>query len=446
MIMRHITKRKYIYRKRQYLLEIREMKRRRYRKFRIYRGKITQIETSRFKRFCPKALRYLDEKWHCKARKISDVQIPENFSFKENFNESVDVIKDFLLLLLYKRKEFQVDFSKCKNLSFSAIFLMNLIFQKYGKTLDVLDALVGLIRQRKIKVIPPQGTDTIRVYKYLHALEWYCSYKFTDSDGEFMRLGLQEGKYRGFKENRKGVVGKRIVSFINSSYGPLKKKLTHQSQNLIESLISEILNNAEDHSLQNNEWYVDGIALHETIDEKEVVELNLVIFNLGDSMYDAFEKTKEDNGTIYNKLENRYLQHKRQFTLFKRFEKKSLFTLYMLNEGISRLKFKDPSRGNGTMQFLKAFADLGTKAALGEDSKSCLNVISGHTVLTCDDEVVPFVNGTHLIISLNSQKNNKDLPDSQYLKYYSRYIPGTFIDCKIYITDNFVENIKNEDN
>ena len=60
--------------------------------------------------------------------------------------------------------------------------------------------------------------------------------------------------------------------------------------------------------------------------------------------------------------------------------------------------------------------------------------------------VVPFVNGTHLIISLNSQKNNKDLPDSQYLKYHSRYIPGTFIDCKIYITDNFVENIENEDN
>ena len=112
-----------------------------------------------------------------------------------------------------------------------------------------------------------------------------------------MRLGLQEGKYRGFKENRKGVVGKRIVSFINSSYGPFKKKLTPQSQNLIESLMSEILNNAEDHSLQNNEWYVDGIALHETIDEKEVVELNLVIFNLGDSMYDAFEKTKEDNKT-----------------------------------------------------------------------------------------------------------------------------------------------------
>ena len=167
--MRHITKKMNIYRKRQYLLETREMKRRRYRKFRICRGKVAQIETSRFKRFCPKALRYLDEKWHCKARKISNVQIPENFSFKENFNESVDVIKDFLLLLLYKRKEFQVDFSKCKNLSFSAIFLMNLIFQKYGKTLDVLDALVGLTRHRKIKVIPPQGNDTIRVYKYLHA-------------------------------------------------------------------------------------------------------------------------------------------------------------------------------------------------------------------------------------------------------------------------------------
>ena len=321
---------------------------------------------------------------------------------------------------------------------------MNLLLKKYSASHYLLERIFGKFKNRDIEINPPKDMDNLRVFKYLHALGWGCYYDFEDSDGEYMRLGILEGKYRGFKENRKGVVGKRIVNFVNNSYGPLNKKLTPESQSLIENLTSEILNNAEDHSLQNNEWYVDGIALHETLDGQEVVELNLVIFNLGDSMYEAFEKTKDLNKPIYEILEKRYRLHRSKFSLFKRFEKESLFTLYMLNEGISRLKYKDKSRGNGTMQFLKAFADLGTKAALGEDSKSSLNVISGHTVLTCDDEVIPFQSGTHLKISLNAQKDNKELPDSQYLKYYSRYIPGTFIDCKIYITDNFVENVENE--
>ena len=442
--MRHRRKRIYIWRKRQGLLELREFKRRRYRRFRKHVGRGKLLETSYFKRICPKALRFLDGKWNCANKKADSVLVPEIFSFKENFNESVDVIKDFLILLLYKQGKIRIDFSQCKKLSFSTIFLMNLLLKKYSASHYLLERIFGKFKNRDIEINPPKDMDNLRVFKYLHALGWGCYYDFEDSDGEYMRLGILEGKYRGFKENRKGVVGKRIVNFVNNSYGPLNKKLTPESQSLIENLTSEILNNAEDHSLQNNEWYVDGIALHETLDGQEVVELNLVIFNLGDSMYEAFEKTKDLNKPIYEILEKRYRLHRSKFSLFKRFEKESLFTLYMLNEGISRLKYKDKSRGNGTMQFLKAFADLGTKAALGEDSKSSLNVISGHTVLTCDDEVIPFQSGTHLKISLNAQKDNKELPDSQYLKYYSRYIPGTFIDCKIYITDNFVENVENE--
>lgn len=438
--MAHRRKRYYIYCQRQVLLEYREIKRRRHR-LKIRGRRINYMELTCMKRFRPKALNYLDERWRCDSAYSSSIIIPQNLSFKENFDESADVVKNLLYILLHKRGDITIDFSNCKNLSFSAIFFMNLLLRKYLKSLYLLRNVFGRAKRREIKMKPPKNNDDLRVYKYLHAMGLYTYDGFKDSDGEFMRLGIEEGKYRGITDNRKGVVGKKIVTFINNAYEPLEKKLTLESQNLIESLTSEILNNAEDHSLQNNEWYVDGIALHETIEGQEVVELNLVIFNLGDSMYEAFEKTKEANKAVYDILESRYELHKGQFYERNQFEKESLFTLYMLNEGISRLKYEDPSRGNGTMQFLKAFADLGSKSVLRDNRKSSLNVISGHTVLTCDDEVIPFHDGTHLKISLNKEKDNKKLPESQYLKYYSRYIPGTFIDCKIYITDNLVENV-----
>ena len=91
------------------------------------------------------------------------------------------------------------------------------------------------------------------------------------------------------------------------------------------------------------------------------------------------------------------------------------------------------------MQFLNAFADLGSIGLIDEKYKSCLSIISGHTVLTCDNDVAPYREGSHLKISLNKEKDFKKLPDPQYLHYYNRYIPGTFIDCKIYLTDKFIE-------
>lgn len=42
------------------------------------------------------------------------------------------------------------------------------------------------------------------------------------------------------------------------------------------------------------------------------------------------------------------------------FTKDDLYTLYCLQEGISRLKYEDESRGRGTMNFIRAFITLGS--------------------------------------------------------------------------------------
>lgn len=63
-------------------------------------------------------------------------------------------------------------------------------------------------------------------------------------------------------------------------------------ENVIDKLLSEILNNAEDHSI-HNEWYVNGVSYKEIVDGEPIIELNLGILNLGFSIAEGLSKSKE---------------------------------------------------------------------------------------------------------------------------------------------------------
>lgn len=47
----------------------------------------------------------------------------------------------------------------------------------------------------------------------------------------------------------------------------------------------------------------------------------------------------------------------------------------------------------------------------------------------------------HLKLSLNEEKKLSLLPNSQYLKYYKGFFPGTIIECKIYLNEQFFDEI-----
>ena len=422
-------------------IELKEYRLRRSRKHRLLMKLLSLIEPSCLKPHLDKSLRFLDETLVGKNNNPKTILIPPAFSFKSNFDDSVDVFVSLIHSLMCKHGHVIIDFSNCQYVSFSALFFLKQILKQYVEDQNRFIKTISIGKQRKIKIkiSQPKNENELKVLKYLHALDLYHYDEFKDSDGEYLVLPTIEGRFKGYHNNRKGIASKNIVNYINASYSPLKKQLTVCAKNLIESLVSEILNNAEDHCLFKHDWYVSGVTLHDIIKNQDILELNLVIYNYGDSMYDGFEKTKSRNLANYTKLDNLYQYHKKQFSSDKYFEKESLFTLYMLGEGISRLKYEDTSRGNGTMQFLNAFADLGSIGLIDEKYKSCLSIISGHTVLTCDNDVAPYREGSHLKISLNKEKDFKKLPEPQYLHYYNRYIPGTFIDCKIYLTDKFIE-------
>lgn len=370
--------------------------------------------------------------------KRSSVKVPKRFSFFDSHDESVDFFTQLVASLYHHISELCLDFSECEEISVSTMSLLYILIRDYRTSLGQSKK-----KQKKTKftVVPPSKTDNLKVLKYLKVFDFYDYEGFVPSDGEFLKLPVLSGKFRGsYIENRKAKAAKEIVEFINQSYYPAKKILSKSGRNLLEGLTTEILNNAEDHSIKKETWYVSGVTFHDSNKDADLLELNLTILNFGDSFYEGFERTKAENAENYKIVERLLNHHTSQFTHKQRFPKESLFTLYMLNEGISRLKFEDESRGNGTMQFLKAFADLEDKGPQDEKYKSVLKIITGHTTLSCDSDVVPYgEDSDHLKISLNKEKDFKKLPEAKYLQYHSQYFPGSFIECRVFINKNLVE-------
>ena len=84
--------------------------------------------------------------------------------------------------------------------------------------------------------------------------------------------------------------------------------------------------------------------------------------------------------------------------------KDDLYTLYSLQDGVSRLKYEDESRGHGTMNFIRAFITLGSFGKENPDYKPHLNIISGKTCVHCDNDVEPYCENNNYLLSLNKEK------------------------------------------
>lgn len=397
---------------------------------------------NRLKLFYPLAIKEFVKKGLVNERyKTNHIYVPCKFSFKEDFDGCMDFFKRIVSVYIYGHGDVIVDFSNCRHTCISTFTLLDLLLEelhslrvKYNK--DLYHSIL-----KNVRVFPSKFD--IKTNKYIHSFG-YLNIEFEEENCYFLPLRLHRGKQRKkYQENRKSTVLKNIVDYINIALEGIGKSLTIDGSNAIELLISEILNNAEDHSIKNSEWFVNGISFLEKQHGAKVVELNLSIINFGLSMYEGFEETKVENIENYSIVKEKYEKHKELFTAAVNFEKESLYVLYMLNEGISRLKYESESRGHGTMQFLEAFILLGSFGDNNPDFNSQLNIISGHTVLTCDNEFKPYVEGKFSKLSLNKEKKLSLLPDKEYLKHNKEYFPGTILECKIYLNEDYFNEVLN---
>lgn len=425
---------------------------RRYRK-RNEKGKRKKAKSGVFQRMNIKVqtnlLSFFRKKGFINKDYISDrVIVPKIFSFEENSDDCITFFKCLISSYLLTDTTTIVDFKICERIDITNAMLLKIIVRELIETKVRYNSVFYNPTYKEIKYLK---SICNKVNRYLFA------YKLVDNiekkeiedvqpEEGFLYLGLQTNmaSKKSYKENKKGSVCTIVREFINESLVQSDAILNVSGVHKIDRLLSEIFNNAEDHSI-HNEWYVDGASFKNIIDGEPIIELNLGILNLGFSISEGIinnEKRNKEMMTNIKKWYDRHSELKEQTG--SKLSKDDLYTLYSLQDGVSRLKYEDESRGHGTMNFIKAFITLGSFGKENPEYKPHLNIISGKTCVHCDNEVEPYKENDNYLLSLNKEKDISLLPDDNYLRHMQEYFPGTFLEVKIYLNKKYFSKALNK--
>lgn len=365
----------------------------------------------------------------------NNIKIPKVFSLEKRHSESLNRISLLRKSLLNKLGEkIIIDFTECIEVDFAILFILKVVLEEY---LNHLNTLNGKTHRNIIPDVKIKSSTTYKVNQKLYANNIIKEITFEESNiypkyNFDLIKGSKSRKH--YHENKKGSTILKIRKLINKGLNNHQLALDDESIRYLDGLLSEILNNAEDHSPFNS-WYAFG-NLFETNNDKDLVgEINLAIFNFGYSIYDGFEQTKNANHEVYEHMDNLYNNVNKKSSILNSFSRESIFTLTALQWGISRLGHTGDSRGTGTMKFLNSFIGLGDYEDLDKNYNPRLLVYSGNTMIKCDTKFKPYKKDDIYFLSLNKENDIMKPPEKSHLKELQNRIPGTLLIVKIYLNE-----------
>lgn len=368
----------------------------------------------------------------------SDIYINKKFSLEFNYKETLEVLDKVRLSIYNSRgKDVFLNFSKCTEVDFAALFMLTVVVYEYLFSLKNFDKKFKHTSVLpKIRVVPSKKDS---VNSKLLAVSFIPTTTVSE-DGyvPLSQLGLTVGSkaQKHYAENKKGYAVSTVRDYINKEcLFPHKVELSQSGVGFIDRLVGEVLNNAEDHSPFNT-WYINANHF-QTDSTTKTSEVNIGIFNFGYSIYDGFVNTKDKNSNIFHAMQKHATK---VLKLDKYHSEENLMTLYALQEGVSRLKFQNKDRGTGTMTFLRAFLDLGDFEKRSRNLVPRLLLFSGNTKLRYDNKFKPYLKNDKHYLSLNEQNSLSLPPEKSHLGKLNVKFPGTFIVAKIYLDTRHLQS------
>lgn len=375
------------------------------------------------------------------------ITIPANFSIEENNIIFRRTIGELIHSIFNKpNKEITLDFSQCKKTDEPTIFFLNIILmevKQYYKNLN--NKLVIKDKILRLHLIKSQDNKVNRLlflYKNIKDFD-FDNFDFQSDDIPYKHLGYLKGEkaQKHYLENKKNFFTTQIVEYLNACLEVSNYNFSPTGRNELEGIISEVLNNAEDHSPMNTYYVTSTFSLNIAEKKEDLVGvLNINFLNFGYSFHDGLEQNKESNYEIY-----KILEEKSKSENFKSFTKEEIFTLLALQDGISRLKFTDESRGTGTMKFITCFMNFGDFEDPSKNFIPHLKIFSGRTLVVCNKKYKPYLKDDRYCLSLNAENDLNFKPDKNNLKSLETNFPGTMISVKVYLNENNL-NTKAEKN
>ncbi len=371
-------------------------------------------------------------------------------------------MKEMLLDIYSNRFKFKtliIDHSKCEELDIGASTFMDIL------VLNIYEYLKKEKRKICFQGYTPEW-DSPTSYKVREIIE-------ISGIKAHLNFPIEKGKYEerikktkplklfGGGSNRVLILNNKeysssdgaykIIMYFESCLNENYLGFTEEGRQSFSNMIGEVIDNCRIHSKVKKEndfyqWYCLG---HYSPCKKDSYgECYITIFDFGQTIYEGLlhdsisEITKEE-------LKGKTELHYKKGLFGEKWKEETLWTLYSLQDGVSKDydEEEDPDRGTGTIKFLNAFQEIGY-ASDGKKPKMAL--ISGNTYIKFDEKKYPIkqmdFNGVPGdIIAFNEKNDLDEQPDSKFVRHLKNYFPGTIISMKFYIDNKMLTRKEKEE-
>lgn len=262
----------------------------------------------------------------------------------------------------------------------------------------------------------------------------------------FMTFALSHGrkvKEVANRSSRREVETDRLTQYINDCLQRYSFELSNESARYLSSLVGEVIGNAEDHS-GRNEWWIAGY-LHQG-PNKEYGDCHITIFNFGKTLSQTL-RSLPPNSLLRRDIEALVKVHSRRRLFGPSWTEDALWTLYALQEGVSRYNIEADRlgyRGFGTVDMIRFFQHLGQSS--GSKSQPQMCVVSGNTHILFDNKytmqlITTATGERRRIIAFNRKNSLEDPPEKGYVNSLARSFPGTLISLRFYFDRAHLEAV-----
>ena len=360
------------------------------------------------------------------------IEIPRNFSFCENTDDTIAVYENLIAICKTDPlQEIVIDFSNCDAIGLGAAFFLGQLMEsikiqnKYDHTKD-RGKRISFQAKTSSKEIVNVIAGVSGVYKDIHSGGLY---KFPEL---FPVIIGHESSY----------VATKIIKYFNRCLSKNNYSFNKSARQLMVRLVSEVVDNCSIHGGKDPKWATYA-WYNNTRKAYEYGECHIVIVNTGDTIYQGLRQLGYENNLAAD-LRKLSGKHSGLFSK-KGYTEESLWTLYSLQQGVSRLQGHDVRRGSGTYNYIESFLSLGNhteyRSQMSINSGRASIYIDGtynfHDIKDIDDSIIK-------VLTFNDSNSFDEPPDLHFVRALKRRFPGTMVSIRIGLSEEEVE--KNDAN
>lgn len=382
----------------------------------------------------PKALARAQPKTPARGAGSEIVAIPHRFSFLDNPEETLRKTNHIRATL--KRRSVRsvyIDHSSCAVLDLGASAVMDIAVMDARGERSKADRLQtsgrGSAVNRHVNIL-------LQSIGIVHRLGVDLGLS-PDLASHIETLELFSGHpKRQARSCTRDQAGTSLTEYFDHCLRRTGHELSVAGKDLFTKLITEVVGNAEEHS--GGRWFAMGFWADTT---DGAGECQIVIFNYGRTIFESLssDRTPAETRILLSQLSD---HHERQGLFGPDWDRETLWTLYSLQEGVSRFAIDDDgtARGRGTVQMIQAFESL----APAEQRRMC--ILSGNSYILFDGRYDLSKDKGIRRIAFNSDNDFRRPPDSGCVRSLRDRFPGTLVGLRLSLDQAFIAKLLGDGN